>query len=149
MQSYEREVFAGIDVMSVYGKYTDKYDYPRRDIIHSALPDQLIRAAFMSTWKAGATWKSHRKQAITEGLWAIDIAKAVHPAMRIKRPTASQAEKLEYLGMLVESINEEGGFKSEHQYGALKAILNTQATGDIAALHVAGMNLYGWAGETC
>lgn len=97
--------------------------------------------------EAAATWKAHRKQTITEALWAIDTAKAVHPAMRIKKPTANQAEKLEYLGMLVESINEAGDFKSEHQYGALKAILNAQATGDIAALHVAGMNLYGWAGE--
>lgn len=148
MKRYEREVFADIDVMSTYGKYTDKYDYPRRDIIHPALPDQLIRAAFMSTWKAGATWKAHRKQTITEALWAIDTAKAVHPAMRIKKPTANQTEKLEYLGMLVDQINEKGDFKSEHQYGALKAILNAQATGDIAALHVAGMNLYGWAGES-
>lgn len=87
MQRYEREVFAGIDVMSTYWKYTDKYDYPRRDIIHPALPDQLIRAAFMSTWKAGATWKAHRNQTITEALWAIDTTKAVYPAMRIKKPT--------------------------------------------------------------
>lgn len=149
MERYEREVFAEIDVMSAYGKYTDKYDYPRRDIIHPALPDQLIRAAFMSTWKAGATWKENRKQAITEALWAIDTAKAVHPAMRIKKPTAHQAEKLEYLGMLVDQINKENDFKSKRQYGALKAILSAQKTGDIAHLGVAGMNLYCWAGEQC
>lgn len=147
MKRYEREVFAGIDVMSTYGKYTDNYDYPRRDIIHPALPDQLIRAAFMSTWKAGATWKAHRKQTITEALWAIGTAKAVYPAMRIKKPTAHQAEKLEYLAMLVDQINAAGDFKSKHQYGALKAILAAQKTGDIAHLGVAGMNLYGWAGE--
>ena len=51
--------------------------------------------------------------------------------------------------MLIEQINEEGGFKSEHQYAALKAILNAQHTGDIAHLGTAGMNLYGWAGEAC
>lgn len=147
MRSYEREIFVGIDTMSAYGKYTDKLDYPRRDAIHPALPDQIIRAAFMSTWKAGATWKELRKQSITEALWAIDTAKAVHPAMRIKRPTAHQAEKLEYLEMLVDQINKAGDFKSEYQYGALKAILTAQKTGDIAHLNVAGMNLYGWAGE--
>ena len=49
--------------------------------------------------------------------------------------------------MLVEQINEEKGFKSEHQYGALKALLNAQHTGDHAHISVAGMNLYGWAGE--
>ena len=67
--------------------------------------------------------------------------------MRIKRPTAHQAEKLEYLEMLVDQINKAGDFKSEYQYGALKAILTAQKTGDIAHLNVAGMNLYGWAGE--
>lgn len=49
--------------------------------------------------------------------------------------------------MIVEGINNAGDFKSKHQYGALKAILSAQKTGDIAHLGVAGMNLYGWAGE--
>lgn len=147
LEHYEREVFHHIPMTSAYGKYSDKHGFPRREIVQPALPDQIIRAAFMSTWKAGATWREHRKQTITEALLAIDTAKAVHPAMRIKKPTANQAEKLEYLGMLVDQINEKGDFKSEHQYGALKAILTAQKTGDIAHLGVAGMNLYSWADE--
>lgn len=49
--------------------------------------------------------------------------------------------------MLVDRINKAGEFKSKHQYAALKAILTAQKTGDIAHLGIAGMNLYGWAGE--
>ena len=51
--------------------------------------------------------------------------------------------------MLVDRINKAGEFKSRHQHAALKAILTAQKTGDIAHLGIAGMNLYGWAGETC
>lgn len=40
-----------------------------------------------------------------------------------------------------------GEFKSRHQHAALKAILTAQKTGDIAYLGIAGINLYGWAGE--
>lgn len=117
----------------------------RREIIQPALPDQILRAAFMLIWKAGGTWQ--RNATIREARRAIDVIGAVRPAMRIKKPTAHQAEKLQYLLMLVEQINEEGGFKSGHQYGALKALLSAQHTGDPAYLAVAGMNLYSWAGE--
>ena len=145
LEHYEREVFHHIPIMSSYAKYSDKYGFPRREIVQPALPDQILRAAFMLTWKAGGTWQ--RNATIREARRAIDVIGAVYPAMRIKKPTARQAEKLEYLLMLVEQINEEGGFKSECQYAALKTILAAQKTGDTANLSVAGMNLYGWAGE--
>lgn len=51
--------------------------------------------------------------------------------------------------LYVRAAREAGEFKSRNQYGALKAILSAQKTGDIAHLGIAGMNLYGWAGETC
>ena len=146
-EHYEREVFHHIPMTSAYAKYSDKYGFPRREIVQPALPDQILRAAFMLIWQAGGTWQ--RNATIREARRAIDVTSAVHPAMRIKKPTAHQAEKLDYLVMLVEQINEEGCFKSEHQYGALKAILAAQKTGDRAYTSVAGMNLYGWAGETC
>lgn len=145
LEHYEREVFHHIPIMSTYAKCSDKHGFPRREIVYPALPDQLIRAAFMLTWQAGGIWQ--RNATIREARRAIDVVGAVAPAMRIKKPTAHQAEKLEYLLMLVEQINEEGGFKSEHQHGALKALLNAQRTGDRAHMAVAGMNLYGWAGE--
>ena len=147
LEHYEREVFHHIPMTSAYGKYSDKHGFPRREIVYPALPDQLIRAAFMLTWQAGGTWQ--RNATIREARRAIDVIGAVYPAMRIKKPTAHQAEKLQYLLMLVEQINEEGGFKSKHQYGALKALLSAQHTGDHAHTSVAGMNLYGWAGEQC
>lgn len=99
----------------------------------------------MLAWKAGATWD--RMQDIRDANHAIDILGSVYPAMRIKRPTAHQAEKLEYLGMLVDQINAAGDFESEHQYSALKALLAAQKTGDRAHTAVAGMNLYGWLDE--
>ena len=145
LEHYDREVFHHIPIMSSYAKYSDKHGFPRREIIQPALPDQILRAAFMLTWQAGGTWQ--RNATIREARRAIDVIGAVYPAMRVKKPTAHQAEKLEYLLMLIEKINEEGGFKSEHQYGALKAILSVQKTGDTANLSVAGMNLYSWAGE--
>lgn len=148
MKSYEREVFANVPIMSTYNQYTDKQDFPNRGIIYRALPDQILRAAFMLTWKAGVTWKEDRNRVIKDALAAIDVAKAVYPSMRIKKPLASQDEQLDYLLMIVEGINNAGDFKSRHQYGALKAILSAQKTGDIAHLGVAGMNLYGWAGES-
>lgn len=144
-EHYEREVFHHIPITSTYAKYSDKHGFPRREIIHPALPDHILRAAFMLTWKAGATWD--RMQDIRDANHAIDVLGSVYPAMRIKRPTAHQAEKLEYLGMLVDQINAAGDFKSEHQYGALKAILAAQKTGDHANTAVAGINLYGWVGE--
>lgn len=149
MKRYEREVFAEVPILSTYSKYTDKHDYPRREIIYSAMPDKLLRAAFMLTWKAGASWKYDRNTAIQNALKAVDLTRELYPAARIKKPIPSQSEKLEYLGMLVDRINEAGEFKSRHQYGALKAILSAQKTGYIAHLGIAGMNLYGWAGETC
>lgn len=145
LEHYEREVFHHIPIMSSYAKYSDKYGFPRREIVYPALPDQILRAAFMLTWQAGGTWQ--RDATIREARRAIDVIGAVYPAMRIKKPTAHQAEKLEYLLMLVEQINEENGFKSEHQYGALKAILAAQKTGDSAHLSTAGVSLYSWAGE--
>lgn len=120
LEHYEREVFHHIPMTSAYGKYSDKHGFPRREIVQPALPDQLIRAAFMLTWQAGGTWQ--RNATIREARRAIDVLGAVYPAMRIKKPTA-------------------------HQYGALKALLNAQHTGDHAHMSVAGMNLYGWAGE--
>lgn len=145
LEHYEREVFHHIPMTSAYGKYSDKHGFPRREIVQPALPDQLIRAAFMLTWQAGGTWQ--RNATIREAHHAIDVIGAVYPAMRIKKLTAHQAEKLQYLLMLVEQINKEKGFKSEHQYVALKALLNAQHTGDNAHISVAGMNLYIWAGE--
>lgn len=145
LEHYEREVFHHIPIMSSYAKYSDKYGFPRREIIQPALPDQILRAAFMLTWQAGGTWR--RNATIREATRAIDVIGAVSPAMRIKKPTAHQAEKLQHLLMLVEQINEERGFKSEHQYSALKALLIAQHTGDRAHLSTAGMNLYTWAGE--
>lgn len=149
MKRYEREVFANTPIMSTYNQYTDKNDFPNREIICRALPDQILRAAFMLIWKAGATWKENRNRTIRDALAAIDTAKAVYPSMRIKKPLANQDEQLDYLLMIVEGINNAGDFKSKHQYGALKAILAAQKTGDIAHLSVAGMNLYCWAGEKC
>lgn len=145
LEHYEREVFHHIPIMSSYAKYGDKYGFPRREIIQPAMPDHILRAAFMLTWQAGGI--RDRLQNIRNANHAIDILGSVYPVMRIKKPTAHQAEKLEYLGMLVDQINEENDFKSKHQYGALKAILSAQKTGDIAHLGVAGMNLYGWASE--
>ncbi len=145
MQRYEREVFHHIPLTSTYSRFSDKHGFPRREIIHPALPDQILRAAFMLTWQAGADW--NKNEHIREARRAIDVIGAVYPAMRIKKPTAHQAEKLDYLAMLVDQIQEAGDFKSKHQYGALKAILTAQKTGDIAHMAVAGMNLYGWAGE--
>lgn len=145
LEHYEREVFHHIPMTSAYGKYSDKYGFPRREIIHPAMPDQILRAAFMLTWQAGGTWQ--RNATIREARRAIDVIGAVYPAMRIKKPTARQAEKLQYLLMLVEQINEEQGFKSKSQYSALKALLIAQHTGDRANISVAGMNLYCWADE--
>lgn len=147
MKRYEREVFADVPIISTYSQYTDKHDYPRREIIYSAMPDKLLRAAFMLTWKAGASWKYDRNASIQNALKAVDLTRELYPAVRIKKPTPSQSEKLEYLGMLVGRINEAGEFKSKQQYGALKEILTAQKTGDIAHLVIAGMNLYGWASE--
>lgn len=93
------------------------------------------------------SWKEERNRTIRDALAAIDTAKAVYPSMRIKKPLANQDEQLDYLVMIVEGINNAGDLKSKQQYGALKAILAAQKTGDIAHLGVAGMNLYGWAGE--
>nr|DAR47311.1 MAG TPA: hypothetical protein [Caudoviricetes sp.] len=147
MKRYEREVFANVPIMSTYNQYTDKNDFPNHGIIYRALPDQILRAAFMLTWKAGVSWKEDRNRTIRDALAAIDAAKAVYPSMRLKKPLASQDAQLDYLLMIVEGINNAGDFKSKHQYGALKAILSAQKTNDIAHLGVAGMNLYGWAGE--
>lgn len=149
MKRYEREVFAEVPILSTYSKYTDKHDYPRREIIYSAMPDKLLRAAFMLTWKAGAIWKHDRNTQIQNALKAVDLTRELYPAARIKKTIPSQAEKLEYLAMLVDRIQEAGEFKSRQQYAALKAILTAQKTGDIAHLGIAGMNLYGWAGEQC
>ena len=101
----------------------------------------------MLTWKAGAIWKHDRNTQIQNALKAVDLTRELYPAARIKKPIPSQDEKLEYLGMLVDRINEAGEFKSRHQHAALKAILTAQKTGDIPHLGIAGMNLYGWAGE--
>lgn len=145
LEHYEREVFHHIPMTSAYGKYSDKHGFPRREIVQPALPDQILRAAFMLTWQAGGTWQ--RNATIRDAIHATDLIKGVYPSMRVKKPTARQAEKLEYLVMLVDQMQEAGEFKSKHQYGALKAILAAQKTGDIAHASVAGMNLYGWAGE--
>lgn len=149
MKRYEREVFARVPMLSTYSAYTDKHDYPRREIVYSAMPDKLLRAAFMLTWKAGASWKYDRNTAIQHALKAVEITRELHPAARIKKPTANQAEKLEFLGMLVDRIYNAGDFKSLHQYRALRAIILVQKTGDITRLHAVGVNLYAWAGETC
>ena len=149
MKRYEREVFAEVPILSTYSKYTDKHDYPRREIIYSAMPDKLLRAAFMLTWKAGASWKHDRNTVIQNALKAVDLTRELYPAARIKKPIPSQDEKLEYLGMLVDRIYDAGDFKSLHQYRALRAIILAQKTGDITRLHAVGVNLYAWAGETC
>lgn len=145
LEHYEREVFHHIPIMSSSAKYSDKYGFPRREIVQPALPDHILRAAFMLTWQAGGTWQ--RNATIREARRAIDVIGAVYPAMRIKKLTARQAEKLDYLVMLVDQINNEGGFKSDNQYGALKAILAAQKTGDNAHLSTAGVSLYSWADE--
>ena len=149
MKRYEREVFAEVPILSTYSKYTDKHDYPRREIIYSAMPDKLLRAAFMFTWKAGASWKYDRNTQIQNALKAVDLTRELYPAARIKKPTGTQGEKLEYLAMLVDRIHANGEFKSKNQHAALKAILTAQKTGNIAHTAIAGMNLYGWAGEQC
>lgn len=145
LEHYERQVFHHIPMTSAYGKYSDKHGFTRREIVYPALPDHILRAAFMLTWQAGAIFG--REQNIRDANHAIDILSAVYPAMRIKRPTAHQAEKLECLTMLVDQINAAGDFTSKHQYGALKAILAAQKTGDRAHTAVAGMNLYSWLDE--
>lgn len=143
----EEHAVARIIAAQILQAAQDEREEPRREIIYSAMPDKLLRAAFMLTWKAGASWKYDRNTCIQNALKAVDLTRELYPAARIKKPIPSQAEKLEYLGMLVDRINKAEEFKSRHQYGALKAILSTQKTGDIAHLGIAGMNLYGWAGE--
>lgn len=101
----------------------------------------------MLTWKAGATWKEQRKQTIREALAAIDLYKSIHPAMLIKKPTANQEEKLRLLIMLVDRIHQENGFKSKHQFDALKAILASQKGRNINHLSIAGEHLYAWLNE--
>lgn len=75
LEHYEREVFHHIPMTSAYGKYSDKYGFPRREIVYPALPDQILRAAFMLTWKAGGTWQ--RNATIREARRAIDVIGAV------------------------------------------------------------------------
>lgn len=79
LEHYEREVFHHIPIMSSYAKYSGKHGFPRREIVQPALPDQLIRAAFMLTWQAGGTWQ--RNATIREACRAIDVIGAVYPAM--------------------------------------------------------------------
>lgn len=62
LEHYEREVFHHIPMTSAYGKYSDKHGFPRREIVQPALPDQLIRAAFMLTWQAGGTWQRNHSR---------------------------------------------------------------------------------------
>ena len=145
LEHYEREVFHHIPIMSSYAKYSDKYGFPRREIIQPAIPDQILRAAFILTWQAGGVF--NMREHIREAQKALDLLGDVRPAMCIKKLAAHQAEKLEYLAMLVDHINESGEFKSKHQYAALKAVLSAQKTGDISHLSVAGVSLYSWAGE--
>lgn len=66
MKRYEREVFANVPIMSTYNQYTDKNDFPNHGIIYRALPDQILRAAFMLTWKAGVSWKEERNRTIRD-----------------------------------------------------------------------------------
>lgn len=47
LEHYEREVFHHIPIMSSYAKYSDKYGFPRREIVQPALPGRILRAAFM------------------------------------------------------------------------------------------------------
>lgn len=147
MNRHEREIFVNVPMISAYSAYTGEDDFPRREIVYLAMPDQILRAAFMLTWKAGATWKEQRRQTIKDALAAIDLYKSIHPAMRIKKPTANQEEKLSRLIMLVDKIHQDKGFKSKHQFDALKAILASQKGRNINHLSIAGEHLYAWLNE--